>query len=180
MFLFFFDILLLTFQLNAQESISTPVRTDKLTIGAGIGFDHGGFGGNILIYPAKNAGLFAGAGYALAGVGINAGIKLRLATDNPETRVMPIALFMYGYNAAIAVTNATQYNKLFYGPTIGIGCDYRRHPLAGGYWSIALLLPFRSSEVEDYMDDLETNHGVEFKNELLPVGISIGYKFIIN
>jgi hypothetical protein len=165
---------------NAQDNFSASSNIDKTTVGIGMGLDFGGFGANLLIYPHKNIGLFAGGGYAIAGFGFNAGIKIRLVSDNPDKKVTPYALVMYGYNAAIAVSNAAQYNKLFYGPTAGIGIDYRSNPDSRGYWSFALLIPIRSSEVDSYIDDLKENRGVEFKNDLLPIGISIGYRIIIN
>lgn len=86
---------------------------------------------------------------------------------------------MYGYNAAIRVPGASQYDKIFYGPTLGGGIDLHSLRHKKGYWSFALLIPIRSADVNHYIDDLKTNHGVTFKNELLPVGFSIGYRFII-
>jgi len=86
---------------------------------------------------------------------------------------------MYGYNAAIKETNASQYNKLFYGPSFGIGMDYHSKRMKKGYWSFALLVPIRSSAVVEYMDDLENNHGIEFQNGLLPIAFSFGYRFIL-
>lgn len=160
----------------AQESPSY----DKLTIGVGGGLDYGGLGGNVSFYPTRSVGFFAGAGYAFAGLGLNGGVKLRILPKNPEKKVIPFGLLMYGYNAAIVVSNDSQYDKMFYGASAGLGIDFRPKPVGKGYWSFALLLPFRSSEVDDYIDDLKNNHGVEFKNNLFPVGFSIGYKFIIN
>ena len=85
---------------------------------------------------------------------------------------------MYGYNAAIAVTDASQYDKVFYGPTVGIGIDLKSRPSSKIYYSIGLSVPIRSSEVDDYMNDLKNNHNVEFKNDLFPVTFSIGFKYI--
>jgi hypothetical protein len=159
---------------------ATQIDYDAISAGLGFGLDYGGIGGNILFFPAKNVGVFAGAGYALAGLGFNAGVKVRSVPGNPEARVAPFGLAMYGYNAAIKVADATELNKMFYGPTIGIGCDFRGKKQMRAYWSAALLLPFRSSEVDEYMEDLENNHGVVFNNELLPIGFSIGYRFILD
>jgi hypothetical protein len=171
---------LVAFNLKAQNFKSFPVQTDTFSLGIGAGFDYGGFGGNILYYPDKNFGLFAGAGYAIAGVGFNAGIKYRLVSKKETAKVFPFAMAMYGYNAAIGVSDAKQYNKLFYGTTIGFGLDYRSNPMSSGYWSLALLIPFRSVKVNAYIDDLKYSHGIEFKNSLTPVTISIGYRIIIN
>jgi hypothetical protein len=178
--IFFIASFLMTTQLKSQDSISNSIRVDITSFGVGGGLDYGGFGGNLLFCPTKNIGLFAGAGYALAGFGFNTGVKLRFVPNSPSTKYSAFGLIMYGYNTSIVVSNATQFNKLFFGPSIGIGLDYRTNPNGIGYWSFALLFPFRSSEVDDYIDDLKTNHGVEFKNNLLPIGFSIGYRIIIN
>ena len=162
-----------------QDSIPAPAHADKLTIGLGLGQDYGGLGAGLLFYPVKSVGVFAGAGYAFAGVGFNAGAKVRFISKKPSSKLTPYILAMYGYNAAIAVTAAPDFNKIFYGPTFGAGLDFHFRPGKMGYWSLALLIPVRSSEVKSYMDDLEQNHGVQFTNGLFPVGGSFGYKFIL-
>ena len=152
---------------------------DKYSLGLGIGQDYGGFGGNFLVYPQENLGLFVGAGYALAGMGYNAGAKVRFfQKKNPRTNFY--LLGMYGYNATIKVQNGDQYDKMFYGPTFGFGIDTGKRSYKKGYWSFALLIPIRSSEVDDYIDDLEDNHGVKFEGTLLPVSFSIGYRFALD
>jgi len=181
-------LFLIAVQINAQDnfykaiqqdSISAQVRTDKLTLGIGLGQDYGGLGANLLFYPVKSVGLFAGGGYAIAGFGFNAGAKVRFISKKPSSKITPYALAMYGYNAAIAVTDAPEFNKLFYGPTFGAGLDFHFRPGKMGYWSIALLIPVRGSAVKNYMDDLEQNHGVQFTMGLFPLGISLGYRFIL-
>jgi hypothetical protein len=176
--------LVVTIHLNGQDVAQQnpsqeTLKIDILSFGIGGGLDYGGFGGNVLYYPAKQVGLFGGMGYALAGFGFNAGLKFRYIPKKPTSRVDPFGLVMYGYNAAIAVSNASQHNKLFYGPTLGIGIDLRGKPLKRGYWSFALLVPIRKAAVNEYMDELENNYGVEFQYGLFPVGGSIGYRFII-
>ena len=176
--------LLITFQLNAQfDSQEGPFQTtreiDQVSIGIGGGLDYGGFGGNVTYYPAQSIGVFGGVGYALAGVGFNAGVKFRYIPDKPGARVHPFGLAMYGYNAAIAVLNASQHNKLFYGPTLGGGIDFHRSPMKRGYWSFAIFVPIRKAEVNEYMDTLERDYGVDFQTRLFPIAASIGYRFKI-
>jgi len=176
----FIALFLGIYNIKAQyDTLVVPLKYDVITIGPGMGFDYGGFGFNLTVYPQKNIGLFAGGGYALAGFGFNGGLKIRFVSDQAIKKTNIYLIGMYGYNAAIKVSGSTEYDKLFYGPTFGIGLDYRKRPGYSGYWSIALLIPVRSSEVSDYMDDLENNHGVDFKTGLVPIGISIGYKFIL-
>lgn len=141
--------------------------------------DYGGFGGQLIYYPVKSASVFGGVGYALGGVGFNMGVKYRFIPKKSDARVFPYAMAMYGYNAAIAVVNATQLNKLFYGPSVGVGIDLHPKTEKIGYWSFGLLLPFRSPDVNDYIDMLERDHGADFQNGLFPVGVTIGYKFML-
>jgi hypothetical protein len=173
-------LLIPAFNSDAQQLETKSINYDAISAGLGLGLDFGGIGGNFLVYPAKNFGFFAGAGYALAGIGMNGGIKVRQVPDNPEARVSPFLLAMYGYNAAIKVEGATELNKIFYGPTVGLGCDFRGRNQMRGYWSAALLIPFRRPEVDEYIKDLKNNHGVVFNNELLPIGFTISYRFFLD
>ena len=153
--------------------------SDILELGFGFGQDYGGFGGNITVYPQKNIGLFGGFGFALAGFGYNAGLKLRLLPNDGESKVHPFIEGMYGYNAAIYIANATQNNKMFYGTTFGAGIDVLAGADRKGCFSLALLVPIRSPDVQSYIDNLRDNYGVSFKSSLIPVSFSIGYKIII-
>jgi hypothetical protein len=154
-------------------------RIEKSSIGFGMGLDHGGFGVNLVLYPGRNFGVFGGIGYAFAGTGYNAGLKIKLVGENHKSHIYPYMLGMYGYNAAIAIYNAKQYNKLFYGPSFGLGVDIRQKWEKRGYLTIALILPVRKNDVKDYFD-LMQKRGVEFTNNLLPVGFSVGYHIIMN
>jgi hypothetical protein len=159
---------------NAQDKASVPgIQNDKAAFGFGLGFDYGGIGVNFTGYPQKNIGIFGGVGYAVAGVGFNGGIKLRLVSKSNFT---PYFVAMYGYNAAVAVMDNPNYNKLFYGPSIGLGFDIGPPIAKKGNFSFAILIPFRSPDVNNYMNDLHNLYGVQFKNNLLPIGFSIGYK----
>jgi len=171
-------VLLLSFSIicHAQpDAKDTATRCDVFSIGLGLGFDYGGIGVNALAYPQKNIGLFGGVGYAIAGVGYNFGVKLRW----PVSKVVaPYIMGMYGYNTAIHVSSNFGFNdqnKIFYGPTAGIGCDFGTHHANASYFTLALTVPFRSPDVDDYITQL-TSQGAQFKNKPSPVGISIGYR----
>jgi hypothetical protein len=158
----------------AQELVPLSKTIDATSFGLGAGFDFGGIGGNVLIYPHRNIGIFGGVGYAMAGMGYNVGTKLRIISKKSMND--PFALLMYGYNAAIQVKDASQFNKFFYGPTLGIGMDFHSKKKKSVYWSMALMIPIRGSKVDDYITDLEDHHGVEFQTGLPPVALSIGYR----
>ena len=159
----------------AQYYQKPDARTenDKVSLGIGLGFDYGGVGVSGLVYPHNNIGVFVGGGYAIAGFGYNAGVKARLTKN---ARFHPYFTAMYGYNTAIAVTNASQLSKIFYGPSFGAGVDFRSK--SHGYWTAALLVPIRGSDVDDYMNHLKST-GVSFANSLPPVGFSLGYRFVL-
>ena len=163
---------------NHHTDISSE-RIEKSSIGFGIGLDHGGYGANLVFYPGRNFGIFGGLGYAFAGIGYNAGLKIKLVGVNHKTHVYPYLLGMYGYNAAIAISNAKQYSKFFYGPSFGLGFDIRQKWERRGYLTIALILPLRKKDVRDYYDLME-QRGVEFSNDLLPFAFSVGYHIIMN
>jgi hypothetical protein len=180
----FFLILTVVVPLVAQDEtkeLMVPAiwSGDMVSIGLGMGLDYGGFGGNLTYYPVRGIGLFGGAGYALAGAGFNAGVKFRYVPEKYEAKVHPYVIAMYGYNAAVAITNRSDLNKLFYGPSLGAGIDFHRNHLRKGYWSFAVLVPFRKPEANEYIDMLESVYGVEFQSRLFPIAVSIGYKFII-
>ena len=160
---------------KSTSEYETADETNMISLGIGIGMDHGGFGLNLAVYPEKHIGIFLGAGYAVIGPGFNGGIKLRIFSN----RSTPYASVMYGYNAVIAVQNASQYNKMFYGVTFGFGMDIRANPEKKSYFSLGLLVPIRGKEVQAYMDDLKKNHGVDFKGGLPAIGISLSYRIIL-
>lgn len=169
---------------NAYKTIkcleSDSSDLDIFSGGIGLGMDYGGIGANLLIYPQRNIGIFAGVGHAIAGIGYNFGVKCRyLMKSNASSSVSMHIIGMYGYNAAVAVLNDFKYNKLFYGPTFGFGIDYKSDASNKGYWTFSLLVPIRDSKPSNYINDLELG-GVEFKNELFPIAISIGYRIIKN
>jgi len=162
-----------------QEIAKDSIKYDMINFGLGIGQDYGGMGVNLAVYPEKHIGLFIGGGYAFAGFGYNAGVKIRFVSEKKYQPVNFFIIAMYGYNASIAVADAERFNKLFYGPTAGIGLDIGPRKPNKGYFSFSINVPFRSPDVNDYMDDLEKNHGVEFQSGLIPISFTLGYKFAL-
>jgi hypothetical protein len=160
-------------QYYREGNRSTAEENDKVSLGIGAGFDYGGIGANVLVYPHNNLGFFAAGGYALAGFGYNVGVKARLTASS---KFHPYLTAMYGYNTSIVVSNATQFNKIFYGTTFGFGVDFRSR--SNRYFTLGLLIPVRGSDVDNYMNQMKSM-GVSFSNSLPPVGLSIGYRFVL-
>jgi hypothetical protein len=148
--IFILCFFIFTAQLLAQDINQDIPKYDKISLGLGIGQVFGGIGGNLLVYPQNNFGIFGGLGYAIAGVGYNVGVKIRFVSQKIEHTIQPYITGMYGYNTIVFVIDNSALNKMFYGPTIGFGVDYKLNPSKKSYWTTAILVPLRSSEVKDY------------------------------
>lgn len=154
---------------------------DRFSAGFGLGLDYGGIGIHALYYPQTNIGFFVAGGYNFMSMSYNAGTKLRLFLN--KSRPQSAALFitaMYGYNTVIKVEGAAELSKTFYGATVGLGIDTRCKRTGAGYWSFALLIPIRGSEVNNYMDNLKNNYGATMTSDLSPVAISVGHHFVFD
>jgi len=194
-FKLFFLVLIVNLSAFAQQGTISPTGTapisampktsskkflyrDVVSFGIGIGQDFGGMGINCIAYPHKNIGLFGGVGFALAGPGYNVGTKLRIIPKTHFMSITPYAVAMYGYNAAVLITDLNEYNKLFYGFSAGAGIDLRNIKNKG-YWNFGITIPFRENEVQDYKDYLTAHKQVEFKGKDSPVTISVGYHRVL-
>ncbi len=179
-FLLLIIFVLLSFFSRGQND-PEKIKLDRASFGLGMGQVYGGFGANFLTYPNKNFGLFIGGGYAIVNFGFNVGVKARVISNYKKSSISPFATFMYGYHTAIDIQGASGLSKMFYGFTFGVGLDFsfRNSVQRKGYWSFAILIPKRSDEVDEYIDELKTKHGVRFSNARSAATISLGYNFII-
>jgi hypothetical protein len=172
---FFSFLLLVTLNLQSQDTtaVSQPLR--KFNIGLGAGMDYGGFGTRITVLASEKLEFFGALGYNILGVGVNAGADLRLA---PKSRICPYLGAMYGYNAVIKITGTDIYNQTYYGPTFNFGIEFwsGRKP---SFFNLELLLPIRSKEFHDDITSLKNNPAITFKNDLLPIGIGLGFHFAL-
>jgi hypothetical protein len=171
-------LFLTTLFLNAQDTISSKTKQPNTAVGFGVGLDYGGYGANVLVHFTPSIGIFGGFGNALIDFGYNVGIKAGLI-PNKRTPANVFACLMYGYNTIIKVSGASQYNKIFYGFSLGGGLDFRIRKKALGYFNITLFYPIRGDDVKNYIDDLNNNHNVKGENDLFPLAGSFGYHFVI-
>ncbi len=149
-------------------------ESPKQNIGIGLGLDYGGLLGIRYTYMvAPKFGLFGSVGYILVGPGFNFGATCKFL---PEKKVTPTLGAMYGYNAAIKVVGASEYDKIYYGPSLSAGVEVKTGRNQKNFWNFELVVPFRSSEYKDDMDSLLNNPDIEI-TEPLPFTLSIGYHF---
>ncbi|MBX2978669.1 MAG: hypothetical protein KF905_05180 [Flavobacteriales bacterium] len=142
--------------------------------GIGFGQPYGGLGGQFQVRPWQPVALFAGGGYALAGLGYNVGMNLRLS---PNSRVCPLITGMYGYNAAIAVRGLPEENQLYYGTSFGIGLEIHGLRQPRRYWSVQVIFPQRPTEYEDDLDALDKRPDVEILQRPWSFTVAVGYHF---
>jgi len=164
---------LLSASLSAQIDSTKKVAGTSFNFGIGIGIDYGGIGTRLTVVPGRNVMAFAGIGYNFAGVGVNGGLGYLFI---PDKRTCPYLIGMYGYNAVIVIQNASQYDQSYYGPSMGLGIQFRNRELRN-YFNLELLVPFRPQEYSDDLDRLKLNPQIKIDSEPPPVAFSFGYHF---
>lgn len=147
--------------------------TSKGNFGIGLGLDYGGIGGKVTVLPSQKVGLFAGLGYNIVGVGFNVGGLVRFS---PDKKVCPYITAMYGYNAVIKITGDIEKEETYYGPSAGFGLEFHGRNNPSNFWNVELLIPFRSSDYHNDLDDLQANPYIEM-NDPWPIAICVGYHF---
>jgi len=143
--------------------------------GMGLGMDYGGIGVKAEFLPIKYVGIFAGAGYNIVGLGFNAGVSVKAL---PDAKITPTLIGMYGYNSVIAVQNAPDYNKTYYGPTAGIGGELKVGRRDNKLYA-ALLYPFRNKAFDDDYEKLKADPAISVQQDKLPLTFSIGFNFAL-
>lgn len=167
----------ISFLLLLFISITTSAqKSQALYFGPGFGFDHGGLGIKASYFPEKHFGIFGGAGYNFATVGVNGGLMYSMM---PDKRVTPVLTAMYGYNAVIktSYSNAVKENVVYYGLTVGAGVDIRLGRSKENKLNINLLVPLRSAVFFEDYNYLHQNGTIT--QPIVPIGISLGWDMAV-
>jgi len=162
-----------TSKISIEKFRKDSIKPFDISVAYGFGLDYGGLGVNLLITPIKYLSIFGGVGYPIIDLGYNIGARLNIA---PNTLGNFHFIGMYGYNSIVYIKNARQFNKMFFGPSFGIGVDIRTNSRRKTYLTLSLLYPVRKDEVFDYMEDLKKNHNISFYNSLNPLTLSLGLR----
>jgi hypothetical protein len=178
--LIFISLFYFALNTNAQDYLPKAKTYDGTSIGIGIGQDFGGIGLGVLHYGRmKTVGIFGGIGYLPSGIGINAGLKARLISTKFNPSLNPFFLGMYGYTTSVSISNEEQYNKTFYGATLGIGADLKFKKTSRGFWTVAWLFPLDLSTSNEYIQYLVTCRNMTFPKPSR-FRISIGYRYLLD
>ena len=142
---------------------------DKVYFGFGVGIDHGGLGVRIDVRPLEHFGVFGGVGWALGGLGWNAGLHIPILTGH---EISPYLTGMYGYNTMYVAKNrvtGTQWDRdIYYGPSFGGGLEFSVRE-GSRLIQVGVLVPVRS-------DQVLIDHP-EIERDLWPVLISLGLRY---
>jgi hypothetical protein len=148
-------------------------------IGLGVGINYGGLMGVQMQYVvAKHLGIFGSAGYYIVGFGWQVGAIGYLTPKVPSKPFRGYGTLMYGTNAAIYVEGTNNYNKIYYGLSIGGGFEMRFGSSKRNGINIDLFYPIRSNEFETDLTALKNNSSIEI-TEPLPITFSVGYHYEI-
>lgn len=157
------------------QSVMPEPAFQRAFFGIGLGMDYGGLGFKAEFIPVKYVGIFAGAGYNIARIGVNAGVSVKAL---PDSRLTPTVIGMYGYNAVIVVQGDADRTRIYYGPTIGIGGELkvgRRH----NKLYAAVLRPFRNKAFDTDYEAVKNDPSIDMKQGINPVTFSFGFNFAL-
>ena len=161
---------------DKEEALRQHLSSQKgeTTLGIGTGLSYGGLGVRFGSNIADELNLFFGVGYQIAGLGYNIG----LVKDFKSSSMVQFYLTgMYGTNAAIKVTGAPEYNKMYTGATFGLGIKINSRMREGNYWNVGLLAPIRSSKFKDDEAAVQNDPRIIDFTSPWPVLIVVGYNF---
>ncbi|MEM9328587.1 MAG: hypothetical protein AAGA85_23170 [Bacteroidota bacterium] len=145
------------------------------SFGIGLGLPYGALGIRGSTYLANGFSIFGGIGYHLVGVGYNFGIL----ADFPSSHAFQFYLTaMYGTNGAIWIRGGSDENRVYAGPSFGMGMKINAS--GGNYFDLGLLVPIRSSEFMDAYDRIDNSPFYEDVSSPWPVLIVLGYNFNMN
>jgi hypothetical protein len=147
----------------------------KLYLGFGLGLDYGGLGCKVEYLPIKYVGVFGGIGYNFAGIGLNVGASFKAL---PNCKITPTVIGMYGYNSVIVVNGASSHNKIYFGPSAGIGGELKVGRRSNKLYA-AILYPFRSEKFDNDYEALKVNPAIKITQDKSPITFSIGFNFSI-
>ncbi len=164
----------------SQKSDQEDVKADYSTLAVGAGLDYGGLGFSYTIYPRRNIGVFGSVGVIWGSLGYNFGVKTRVISKKKIQRINPFVKLMYGYNATFLVSNNSDLNKTFYGPSVGGGLDFNFNKSSSrkSYWSFSVIHAIVNDEAKDYAEYLENKLGQDHSRGFSSLRFSVGYNMI--
>jgi hypothetical protein len=173
--IFSFCLMALASNANAQNLSSEKGIT---SLGAGVGLPYGGIIGLKLNHNLEdNFSAFGGIGYNFLGVGFNAGLNYTI----PSFKSTELYFTgMYGYNALIDIEGVPEYQKVYYGASVGTGLKINSLRYEGRYWDFGILVPLRNAAYRNDLEAIENDPFITIDSKPLPIQFYFGYNIPIN
>jgi hypothetical protein len=187
---FLVGLVFFTIQIACGQDYSKPIISDSTVTfkhpvkpqrrwgdgGIGMGLDYGGLiGVKATFYPIPYMGIFAAGGWELVGFGWNVGCLGRIIPADGKHGVRPYLKVMYGVNGVTKVTGKSEYDKMFYGLTVGIGLETRFGKRKKSGLNFDLNFPFRSPQYFNQISRMKNDSQIKMNSTTIPITISIGY-----
>ena len=138
---------------DSEPEIATP-----LSVGLGLGLDYGVIGIRFSALTNRRIGLFGALGAEY-----NVGIDIKF---QPRKLSSGFVTAMYGYHGALTSYGTT---VRYHGFSAGLGVRVRAARSARNYFTLCVIVPFRSDEFKRLANPSELN--------ALPVLLSLGFNF---
>ena len=147
----------------------------KVYLGPGLGINYGGIGIQLNYMPVKALRFSAGYGTNLLDMAYSFGINYRILADK---RICPTASYYYGFNGYIKQDEKPEFNKTYYGSSLGAGVEVWNKRRTN-FLHFQLLIPIQSLAFENDVEELnKASKDLNYKSS--PILLSIGYHFGIN
>lgn len=165
---------------KADKAILKPDYVhQKFDIGFGFGTDYGGLVGVKVVYsPIKYLSVFASGGYYLIGLGGEVGVSGYILPRTTQRVFRPYGKLMYGANRVIEIDGASQYNKIYFGFTPGLGVEFRFGKMKKHGMNLDVNYPISSTKFKEDYDYLKHSTFVDI-GPVQPITISFGYHLVL-
>lgn len=173
--IFSFCLLAIASNTSAQNLSSQKGIT---SLGAGVGLPYGGVIGLKLNHNLEdNFSAFGGIGYNLLGIGFNGGLTYTIPSFKSSELYFT---GMYGYNALIDIEGVPEYQKVYYGASVGTGLKFNSLRFEGRYWDVGILVPLKNAAYRNDIEEIENNPFITIDSKPWPVQFYFGYHIPLN
>ena len=171
-----FSIFLICFSLNLFSQVKPHFRPKEthFDIGAGAGFDYGGFGIKMNAYPNSYISLFGSTGHNTLQGTFNVGVTTRI----PKYDAVPFITAMYGYNGIVKVAKEECFDETFFGYTVGAGMEFHLYEI-NSYLIFSILYPFHNEAYNEKIKRFSQDENFELKRVPLDISFSVGFHHML-
>ncbi|MBN1949793.1 MAG: hypothetical protein JW801_01230 [Bacteroidales bacterium] len=146
-------------------------KYQPVSIGVGKGLNYGGMGVSVGFAPVKRFEMFALAGHNGIEYAYGGGANVYLLMTK-KRKYRPNLKAFYGYTTFIDEESVVDYNKTYYGFTVGIGNEFRFGKNKHYGLDFDILFPLKSDEYKSAVSALRNDPVTLFSENFPPVTLS--------